>query len=336
MRKMILSLLTVFCLITSAFVVNATEDVTENTQPPEIQAEPTVILYDFDTLDGKHIAGTENISLYEIPEGDRSAFYDDFSTLQRTGSGESYIEFSIPAECEFSVVTYHWQQEVEDFKFFTFSEDEWSEVTPVKETEALEGKWTTIEYGLEIAEATILRVYWPENETWWTPVMSKAELVYQAVATSLETDYPENIEIPIYDCNTYNLSAKVIDQLLMDMDCKAVITIDDIEGVTFKDNILIINENVPDGTALSIKAEYTDGDIIVSDTKTYVLTKALIGDTNADGVIDREDLNVVLGAFEKTSDDEKWLDIRLCDVDKNGMIDVLDIAYIAKNILEEE
>lgn len=307
------------------------------TPTPETTAEPNIILYDFDTLEGAQIVKTENLSLYEIPESDRGAFYDDFSTLQRTGAGESYIEFSFSAACEFYVQTYHWQDEIDGFKFYISDDGEtWTEEAPDESMDAPDGKWATIEYNLEITDRTSLRVYWPENSTWWTPIMSKAKIIYQAVPTTVEVDYPDNIEIPRYDNNSYTLSAKVKDQFSAEMDFDVEFSISEAVGVSLNDNTLMISADTADGTTCIIKAEYTDGDVAIVAEKTYVLDKALLGDTNGDGIIEKKDLDAVCKAFEVTDDSEKWMDIRLCDIDKNGIINILDIAYIAKNITEVE
>jgi hypothetical protein len=54
-----------------------------------------------------------------------------------------------------------------------------------------------------------------------------------------------------------------------------------------------------------------------------------MGDVNLDGVIDDADMELLNGAFGSVSGDAKW--IPNCDLNRDGKIDMLDIAAAAKN-----
>ena len=48
--------------------------------------------------------------------------------------------------------------------------------------------------------------------------------------------------------------------------------------------------------------------------------------------IDNDDLDFALQNYGKTVNDSGWNEIRLADIDGNGIIDIIDLSYIAYNI----
>ena len=68
----------------------------------------------------------------------------------------------------------------------------------------------------------------------------------------------------------------------------------------------------------------------MSELKTVKLCAPMPGDTDGDGVITETDIEVIIENYGKEAD----LNNRLCDVDKNGKIDVIDLAYAARYVEE--
>lgn len=355
--------------------------------PEEEEAQGTW-RWDCETLEDARVAAAENIAPYEIVSGDRDAFYDDFTTLQRTGEGESYLELSLPASGMLSVTTYHWPQELADFRFSVSADgSEWEEPAVTADYLEADGKWTRVTYELQIEPETVaVRIYWPDNPTWWTPLLSEVSMSYLPVASSLLLQCPAQMEIPLYDTNTYPVLVSVLDQFAVEIDDTAELSIlsPAPNGVALIDgNILEVSAAAEDGTTFILQARYpaseppdeaepdtdeeqvpeadtemdsgadtsADGenstdnaeqndegnssdaeeDVLLV-TQEITLAKALLGDLNGDGVIDRTDLEQAAAYFGKTDTDAVWTEIRLADINTDAKIDILDLAYIAKQV----
>ena len=66
------------------------------------------------------------------------------------------------------------------------------------------------------------------------------------------------------------------------------------------------------------------------------LKDALIGDINKDLKIGQEEIDFVIENYGKNENAEDWHNIRLADIDENGIIDIIDIAYLSYYFVEEE
>lgn len=390
-------------------------------------ADSNVLVFPCDSFDG--IIDKENISLYEIYESDQPAFYDDFSTLQKSGDGAAYVVFEIPYASSAVLTTYHYPSEAMDFTF-SISDDQENWQTPAytKEVKEEEGKWTTYVYSFENLSASeassaeptalptstvlpeptassteepvssalptetaslpeysteptdaplpsatadiqeviendstqqmhvenfqpevkgvystytqnytsidtrYLKVTWPQNPTWWTPLI--AELRVQCtnpVPKRIEIQTTEPWIIPIYGATQYPLTANVLDQMdnPYTATLSAEISSERIPEISYENEQITISSDYPADANIHIR--FFSKEYNLSAEKDIQLKKALTGDLNQDLILDGKDLDIAITYLGKNESDTDWDLYRLADINQDGKINVLDIAYIARN-----
>ena len=70
---------------------------------------------------------------------------------------------------------------------------------------------------------------------------------------------------------------------------------------------------------------------LLSDTP-LILRLQCDSDLNADGKMDIQDITIIAIAYQTKPGDDKWNE--LADVDKNGMVNIIDVALVAKDFGE--
>lgn len=101
------------------------------------------------------------------------------------------------------------------------------------------------------------------------------------------------------------------------------------EGVSAEGQTLEINASAPENAEITI--EVYAGEKCLA-FKNIRLAKLAAGDVNGDTKIDETDLSLICGAFMRKTGDAAYDAVCRGDIDKNGVIDIADISYIAKNI----
>ena len=91
----------------------------------------------------------------------------------------------------------------------------------------------------------------------------------------------------------------------------------------------MISSEYPEGALLKIR--FSSEEFKLSSEKSIRLKKALLGDLNQNLILEEDDLNIALSYLGKTENSSDWKNCRLADINFDGKIDVLDIAFIARN-----
>lgn len=333
--------------------VMSTEPTTEPTVMPTAESEPTTeptieptptfstdIVFECESLN--ELYSYNNIYAYLIPDdGSRNAFYDDFTTFQRPVPGDANIVFEIPYAKEVEMVTYFFAgEELVDFTFYTSIDGEnWIEVSFEASYLVADGKWTEATYKLsEFSDTKYIKIDFPDTVNWWTPLVAK-------VMASYDKSYPKDVKIdgettliiPIYDYTEYEYEAYLVDQIgeKFDGDVKLSIKNSDIENLAISnDGKVKIESNFKNGASFTIEAKSEE--LSLSSEIDVVLISALIGDINYDGVVDGLDTSMILTYFDKTSSDISWKSYREADINQDGIINIIDIAFVARKAAEKE
>lgn len=297
-------------------------------------------VYECDTVDD--FSEMVNVTLYPVPEEAQDAFYDDFTTLQRTDTEDAYVVLSIPYLHTFTVESYYWGGEAIELLEFQISSDgaEWETavLTSHEIIHTEEGKWTRVlDTVSEIKSGTgYLKIKFPNNPTVWSPIIGKITAKSEERrAVRIEAQNPSVLAIPRFGEKAYTLSAKVMDQMNLPMDLPVIWKLTE-EGETpenlklSEDGHLTVSAETSELTQYGLTVSCPSAALSVS--QTFELKKAILGDCNYDFVLDKTDLEFALSFYKaKAETAENWNEIRLVDIDDSGIIDVYDIAYLAKN-----
>lgn len=300
----------------------------------------TIWYNDCDTLD--NAADSQNVSLYEIPDDQREPFYDDFTTLQRSGVGEAYVVYEIPYINSASVTTHHLANDLGDFAFaVSYDAEEWTDVEAEADTLEAEGKWTMVNYRLKnLSGMKYLKLIWPETQNWWTPLVSLMTAdVDKPKAEKVVIESADVLEIPMYDSVVYPVDAYVADQMGKRMEFPVELKLKDstVEGLEITaDGTVEISHEYPDGGSFTLVASAEVEGAPMTAEKTVTLKAALLGDLNGDLAVDRADLDLAVALYGRTQEEPGWQENRLADINKDGKIDIIDIAYLAKQVETED
>lgn len=288
------------------------------------------------TADLSTLDGTEkfvNVQTYETDEGESEMMYGARSVLRRDGNaGEAYVVYEVRYLTEFAAVSYHLASDVAHFSFELSADGEsWQ----TAETEAIEtvesGKWTRVEYSAsELENVRYIKVVWGEERNtgnWWNPYFGGLSAnVGEAIPTRVVINTEPNLQIPMYDSVKYTLSAEVLDRLELRFEDEITWTLtesDDERLSLSSDGEIEIFADMTDGVVFTAKAEAACG---LSAECEFVLCAPMPGDTDGDNMITQTDIDFICENYNKAV----TADNRLCDVDKNGVIDIIDLAFAAR------
>lgn len=321
-------------------IIDNIEQNEDKTQDEDDSAEDDTVIEkeyewsaDLSVVDGEF----ENVQSYTLDESEKEIMYDAETVLRRDGvSGEAFIIYEIPYIHEMYAVSYHLASDVAQFSF-ELSKDgvEWTSI----ETESVEttepDKWTKIEYTVdEIEEMRFVKVIWGEEENnanWWNPYFGGILAnCGESVPTEAVILSDVVLQIPMYDEITYTLEAEVRDQIGLAVDAEIKWLCED-ELVTVSENgEVTIMSDMEDGYEFTVCI--TDEVNELEAEKTFSLVAPMPGDSDGDNIITDADIESLIECFgEETSADN-----RLCDVDKNGVVDIIDLAYLTKYISIEK
>ena len=323
-----------------------TEEEPESTDEPEETnaptAEPTAaptdapfvadVVYDCASLD--ELYSCTNVYAYDIPnDGSRDAFYDDFTTFQRPAGGDAYIVYRIPYAERVQVVSYFFAGEpLVDFAFQSSADGEnWSSLDYESEYLEAEGKWTKAFYTFDVSDdEPLIKITFPDTINWWTPLVSEVSaIVGEAGPVGIKVDGRNSFIIPRYDSREYKFEAYLIDQIgeAYPGEVKFSVKDSDIPELEISDDgIFTVSSDYPDGAKFTIVVE--GGGYTVETTIT--LNSALLGDLDNDGDVDSSDIDIVVSNYDKRDSDSDWIACREGDINLDGKISVIDIAYISK------
>lgn len=301
--------------------------------------EDTIKEYSLEFTSVENATDSFNVQNYS-PDGDeKETIYDTNNIIRRDGvSGEAYIIFEIPYVTDFYAISCHRPTDVAEFSFeLSIDGESWEKAEVDINTITDSEKWTRVEYTLtEIENTRYVKVVWgteKEDVHWWNPYFVGLFANSGAsVATEVVIENDEEITIPIYDSKRILLSGKVMDQLGLDTEEEVIwslISSDDERITISPENEVEILSDMAEGVSFTLKAENADGTLTAE--KTFFLCLSMPADTNDDNVITIDDINKIVENYGKSADVYN----RLCDINKDGLIDIVDLAYAARYMQTE-
>ncbi len=292
----------------------------------------------FDCESTEELYSFENIYAYEIPDdGSRSAFYDDFTTFQRPGPGNAFVVYKIPYCEEIRAETYFYGGEpVRDFSFELSREGEnWSNGDFTVSYLEAENKWTRGDYTIDAADdMPYIKINYPETINSWTPLISKITATVGAPRpTGAVIEGETEPIIPLYGSRDYKYVATLTDQIGEPYPgkMKLSITDSDIPDLSISDSgVITVTSDMKDGGEFTIRAELGE---FVAELRPK-LKKALWGDLDGSGSVDKADIDIIVKNYGKRIDSDDWASIRDGDINQDNKISIIDIAYITKKAVD--
>lgn len=358
MKKLFICLLVImsFCFNMCTFAENVDTDTSqsetevtepensnENTDIPETDTdkeilpddEETVIEYDWQADLSVIGENSLNVQSYSVEDAEKELMYDAQTVLRRdNAAGDAWIVYEIPYAEELYAVSYHLASDVAHFSFETSKDgEEWTSIETETTVTTDIDKWTKVEYlAKDLENIRYIKVIWGEEENtanWWNPYFGGLSTnVGEAHPTEILILTDQKLYIPMYDSTEYVLEAVILDQAGIEYDGEISweILSEDFEISALGE--VTVNADMEDGFEFTVKASFADGEITAE--KKFILVAAMPGDTDGDNVITKTDIDEICTNYGKQATTEN----RLCDVDKNGLIDIIDLAYAAKYITE--
>lgn len=301
-------------------------------------SESTEKIYEYKFLSVEDAYKSYNIQNYAPDDNEKQTIYDTENIMRRDDvSGEAYIIFEIPYVSELKAISCHRQTDVAEFSFMTSKDgEEWETLEPEITEYIDENKWTRLEYVAEnIKSAKYVKVIWGEEKEsvhWWNPYfVGLFADSGEGIPERININIDDEISIPMYDSFCLELNAEILDQIDNTVEGEIIWTIEecvDEKIVISEENTIEIFSDMEDGLEIKLRVESQEYGL--SELKTVKLCAPMPGDTDGDGVITETDIEVIIENYGKEAD----LNNRLCDVDKNGKIDIIDLAYAARYVEE--
>ena len=290
--------------------------------------------YELEFTDITVAVDSVNVQNYTPEDSEKESIYNAENFIRRDGvSGEAYIVYEVPYVTEFCAISCHRPTDVAEFSFEGSKDGtEWTTIRVEIKTITDESKWTMLEYTAENLEnIRYIKAIWGEEKEsvhWWNPyfvgIFANAG---ESTAKEISIENGEEFYIPMYDSAKLLLEAKILDQIGIEVEGDVIWSLVECNDENVKissDNEIEISLDMLSGTTITIKAENADGTLTAE--KTITLKAAMPGDTDGDNIITDIDILCIIENYGKTADSEN----RLCDVDQNGTIDIIDLAYAAR------
>ena len=342
----------IICFLVSLSILcslNCFADLEENIVP-EYNSE---LLFECDEFE--FVTENHNINLWVVEDYEKETMHnDEFVFRRKDNTDDAYLVYDLPYVNEFNFTSYFWPTNEGEFLIYVSTDgNEWietdAEIEIDKGTEDA-SVWSKHIYSLNSLEkCRFIKIVWPSVDLsvndWWNPYLGEIQAkIGEPVPTEIVVeDIKEQLEIPRFDVNEYNFTAVVKDQLGIDMDYTLYWKeVDELpKGVTLSENgNITVSSECEDSCIIKISV-YTD---LSEDDETERMEKeieitlkdALIGDINKDLKIGQEEIDFVIENYGKNENAEDWHNIRLADIDENGIIDIIDMAYLNYYFVEEE
>lgn len=275
-----------------------------------------------------------NVQDYTIEDSEKQDMHGYDTALRRDRAiGEAWIVFEIPYIRELDARSLHLPGDVAPMKF-EFSKDGkvWTAAEVNVAENSYDDRWTELIYSAEqISGVRYVKAIWGEEknlQNWWNPYFIELSATFaDPFDYEIVIDTDESIAIPRYDSREYILSGRVLDQIGLERENEIIwfnVSQNPDEISVSKDGKFTISSDMTDGITFTIQA-YCSG---LSTEKTFTLCAALPGDTDGDNIITQADIDFILENYGKAANAEN----RLCDVDKDGKIDIVDLCYAARYV----
>lgn len=273
-----------------------------------------------------------NVQNYTVEDSEKRDMYDADKILRRDAKkGEAWVIYELPYLTEFRAESYHWPSDAVPMSFEVSKDGEvWNSAEIKTEVTPSDDRWTKIVYSAEnIKEARYLKIVWGTEdnlENWWNPYFGGLWAnVGQAEPTEVLIKTEPDIVLPMYDTKEICFEAEILDQIgeKLSGEIKWKLVDEDGESPTVsEDGYAVLTPDMTVGIKFTLSASFNG----LSSEKEFTLCAPHPGDTDGDNKITKADLSFIaenLGA-EITKEN------RLCDADKNGEIDIIDLAYAAR------
>lgn len=273
-----------------------------------------------------------NVQHYNIEESEKQNMHDMETAMRRDEqTGDAWIVFETKHISSLTATSLHLPEDVAPMTvMFSKDGEEWTDSKIVPEISPTDGRWTKVTYSsVYVGNVRFVKFIWGVEENlqnWWNPYfIGMTVKSANPTATELKIIDGGNISLPMYDSKEIQLTAVLYDQLGLEMDtCKEwemvktddeAITVSEGGRITVSHDMTVGNRFTVAVTACGIRQE-----------KEFTLCKALPGDIDEDNIITDKDIEGILTNYGKIAD----INNRLCDVDKNGVIDIIDLCYAAR------
>lgn len=330
MIKRVLALLLAFVMASSVVWAEEVVQPDEEIQDEVLETEEKIYQQKFFEL--SQSVSSYNIEDYTVLESEKEEMHNAEQILRRNYEGGiAWVVFEIPYLTEFKAVALHYPQDIENMSYEISKDGEnWTEVQVIEEVFEVENKWTKYEYTAENIEDTrYIKVVWGEEaETnhWWTPYFVGL-FVNTGEAVPSEIIFENNVEmqIPPYESKKFSICAKLVDQIGVEIEEEVALSV-----VSATDERIVLNENneveitsdMTEGTEFVIRAECGE----LSKEQTFKLIASLSGDSDGDNKLTDKDADAVIENYGKKVN----LDNRLCDINKDGKINIIDLAFVLR------
>lgn len=291
--------------------------------------------YEFFMNSAEAASDAFNVQSYTVLDEEKYNMYGAERIMRRDGAiGEAWAIFEIPYVSEIFASSCHLPSDAAPMSF-ELSKDgvTWIDADVTVTITEDENRWTKIDYSAEnISGIKYVKVIWGEEanlQNWWNPYFLGLYANTEAPReTEIVIDSNDELYIPIYEPYEYTLCGRVLDQIGNDTDA-AVTWVCESESVEVSaDGKVIISSDMTVGDTFTVRAE--SGDLFAE--KTFTLCASMPADTDGDNIITQKDIDFIIENYGMTADEGN----RLCDADKNGVIDIIDLAYAARYMISAE
>lgn len=302
-----------------------------------------------------------NVQDYTIEDSEKYSMHDFDTAMRRDNAiGEAWAIFEIPYISKFEATSLHLPEDVAPMKFELSKDGEkWTAAEVNVAENSYDDRWTELIYSAEqISGVRYVKAIWGEEknlQNWWNPYFIELSATFaEPFDYEIVIDTDESIAIPRYDCREYILSGRVLDQIGLERDSEILWSsvpdssddsddsensessgetggLDDSQCTENPDAVTVnsdgtftVSADMQPGTKFTVRAQCGE----LTAEKTFTLCAALPGDTDGDNIITQADIDFILENYGKAANAEN----RLCDVDKDGKIDIVDLCYAARYV----
>lgn len=317
------------------------EETNDDKEPPKDEgqdndeSDDNIKKYEFFLNGAESASDVFNVQSYTVLDEEKYNMYGAERIMRRDGAiGEAWAIFEIPYISEIFASSCHLPLDAASMSF-ELSKDgvTWNEADLTVTVTEDENRWMRIDYSAEnISGIKYVKVIWGEEanlQNWWNPYfLGLYANTEEPRETEIVIDGKDELYIPIYEPCEYTLSGRVLDQIGNDTDA-AVTWVCDSESVEVSaDGKVIISPDMTVGDTFTVRAE--SGDLFAE--KSFTLCASMPADTDGDNIITQKDIDFIIENYGRTADEGN----RLCDADKNGVIDIIDLAYAARYMISTE
>ena len=319
------------------------EDAEEPENPDEPEEPSEYDFYDDMADSSKMLETSDNVVFSEIPENQYGEFYDDYTIVQRMGKGEEYIIYDLPYWTYAEITAYFYNgEEINHFIFSASSDGKaYTEIECEPDVISEDGKWHKVTYKIPKAEKSqrYLKISWQNlsdtDFSNWGQSLGDIKVKNEA-SEIYEIKYLSALRFALPDSGetVYTLETEVCDQMGAFLEETVLWHTADVPGTLKLDEngILTVYSDSEADSEYEFTAYIEGSEINLTVTLAFMHFKP--GDVNSDFEITIDDLKAAGGFYLRPLSDDEGI-IR-GDINKNGIIDIYDLAYISYNIKEGE